>query len=253
MTVEETVSKAFSLYLNNFAPFFIPFLISSLAISIMTSTILDYIRYFETNIDFGAPAEETWLQLSAVLSVFLLIFFLFLLILWITTTVTHGICIKYASNLISEEIPSFRNAFSFAIHKLPSLLVMTLIIDILVIFGLLALVLPGVIIGIMYSLVIPVILNENVGALDSLSRSKSLVDGRWLKTFAIFIIITIVIAVASSIAGLIAMPFGDFSWLASSVLVALFEPLLPITIAVHYFSMRGKEEQRSILLPPPPF
>ena len=89
--------------------------------------------------------------------------------------------------------------------------------------------------------------------LSSLSRSKSLVDGRWLKTFAIFLIIGIALVVASSITGLIAMPFGDFSWLASNIMVALFEPLLPIAIAVHYFSMRGKEEQKSILLPPPPF
>ena len=65
-------------------------------------------------------------------------------------------------NLMSEEISSFGNAFSFAIRKLPSLLIVTLIVDILVIFGLIALVLPGVIIGIMYSLAVPVILNENV-------------------------------------------------------------------------------------------
>ncbi len=216
----------------------------------MGSTLLDYILYFETTFDFGAPTEEIWLQFSAMLSAFPLILFLFLLVLWVTTAVTHGICIKYASNLMSEEISSFGNAFSFAIRKLPSLLIVTLIVDILVIFGLIALVLPGVIIGIMYSLAVPVILNENVGTLSSLSRSKSLVDGRWLKTFAVFLIIGIALVVASSIAGLIAMPFGDFSWLASNIMVALFEPLLPIAIAVHYFSMRGKEEQKSILLPP---
>ncbi len=253
LTVEETISKTFSLYLNNFVLFFIPFLISSLVNSIIVFTLLDYARYIETNFDFGAPTDEIWLQFSAVFSVFLLIFFLFFFVLWITTAVTHGICIKYASNLISEEIPSFGNAFSFAIRKLPSLLVMTLIVDILVIFGLIALVLPGVIVGIMYSLVVPVILNENVGTMDSLSRSKSLVNNRWLKTFVVFLIIIIVVAVASSIIGLIAAPFGSLSWLASSILNALFAPLLPITITVHYLSMRGKEEQKSILLPPPPF
>lgn len=253
LTVEETVSKTFNLYLNNFVLFFVPFLINSLVNSIMVSTLLGYVRYIETNFDFGAPAEEIWFQFSAMLSAFMLVFFLFLLVLWITTAVTHGICIKYALNLVSEEMPSFNNAFSFAIRKLPSLLIATLIVGMLVIFGLIAFIVPGVILGIMYFLVVPVILNENVGALSSLSRSKFLVNGRWFKTFAVFLIVGIVVAVASSITGLIAMPFGDFSWLASSILTAVFEPLLPIAIAVHYFSMRGKEEQRSIPLPPPPF
>jgi hypothetical protein len=253
LTVEETVSKTFNLYLNNFVLFFVPFLINSLVNSIMVSTLLDYVRYIETNFDFGAPADEIWLQFSAMLSAIMLVFFLFLLVLWITTAVTHGICIKYASNLMSEEMPSFNNAFSFAIRKLPSLLIATLIVDILVIFGLIAFIVPGVILGIMYFLVVPVILNENIGTLSSLSRSKFLANGRWFKTFTVFLIVGIVVAVASSITGLIAMPFGDFSYLASSILTALFEPLLPIALAVHYFSMRGKEEQQSILPPPPPF
>jgi hypothetical protein len=137
------------------------------------------------------------------------------------------------------------------LHKLVSILVSTLIVGLLIGLGLIALIIPGIILAIMYSLVVPVIINENVGALGSLSRSKRLVDHCWLKTFAFFLIIGIVL-LAAFIGTLVALPFGDFGWVVSSIISAFPSPILPISTTVYYYSMAGREEEQRIPPPPPP-
>jgi hypothetical protein len=124
--------------------------------------------------------------------------------------------------------------------------VSTLIVGLLIGLGLIALITPGIILAIMYSLVVPVIINENVGALGSLSRSKRLVDHRWLKTFAFFLIIGIVVLLAAFIGTLVALPFGDFGWVVSSIISAFLGPILPISTTVYYYSMAGREEEQRI-------
>jgi hypothetical protein len=138
--------------------------------------------------------------------------------------------------------------------RLPSLLVAGLIYAILVGVGLVALIIPGIILAIMFSLNTPAIMIENAGALGSLSRSRKLVGGRWLKTFMLLLIIVLIFGLVVFIGNLIAAPFGSFSWLASGIISAFVQPILPISLAVYYYSMLGREEQQRVPPPPaPPF
>ena len=50
--------------------------------------------------------------------------------------------------------------------------------------GLIALIVPGIILAIVFSLALPVLLIEKKGVLESMGRSHALVGHRWLKTFA---------------------------------------------------------------------
>jgi hypothetical protein len=117
-----------------------------------------------------------------------------------------------------------------------------ILLGIIIAVGLIALIIPGIILALMFSLTISAIMIENVGAIEGMSRSRALVSHGWLKTFAILLIIGIILAIVSYIAGLIASPLGSYSWILSSIISALIAPILPITLTVHYYSMRAKEQ-----------
>ena len=88
----------------------------------------------------------------------------------------------------------------------------------------------------MFSLVLPVLLIENPGVLDTLGRSRELVSHRWLKTLAMVIVFGIITAIAGAIVGAISGPFGDASNIVSSILSAFYAPLIPIALTVYYYS-----------------
>lgn len=118
-----------------------------------------------------------------------------------------------------------------------SLLAVSIITGILIIIGLIAFVVPGIILAIMFSLVVPAIIIENVGALESLSRSRLLVSHRWLKTFGLLLLLYIIIGIVSALLGVITTPFGLASPLVSSILTAFIQPILPIGLTLYYYSM----------------
>jgi len=73
--------------------------------------------------------------------------------------------------------------------------------------GVIALIVPGIILSIMFTLAFPVLLIENRGVFDSMGRSRELVGHRWLKTFAAFLVLMIIVAIASAIVDAISAPF----------------------------------------------
>jgi len=111
---------------------------------------------------------------------------------------------------------------------------------------------PGLIIYIMFFLVIPAIMIEDAGALDSLSRSRSLVSNQWLKTFVLALIVGLIIGIPVFILDLIMAPLGIYRSLVSSIIIAFVQPIIPISLIVYYYSMLAKEEQQRTPPPPPP-
>jgi uncharacterized membrane protein len=139
------------------------------------------------------------------------------------------------------------------VTKLLSLLVAALITGILIGLGFLALIVPGIILYIMFYLVVPTIIIEDIGAFDSLSRSRRLVSNRWLKTFVLFLIVGLITGLVAFIGNLIGTPLGIYRWFLSSIIAAFVQPILPISLTVYYYSMLAKGEQMVLPPPPPPF
>jgi len=171
---------------------------------------------------------------------------------WIISAVVNGVCVKCAADLIEKGKASLTEAFNFTVYKLVSLLVVALITVILIGLGFLALIVPGIILLIMFSLVVPAIMIEDIGALDSLSRSRRLVSYRWLKTFALLLIVYLAVIFVSYIGNLIGQPLGPLSILVGSVAAAFVQPIIPIALTVYYYAMVAKEAKRVPPPPPPP-
>jgi hypothetical protein len=174
------------------------------------------------------------------------------LISWIVDTIAYGTVTKCSSELIENNKTSLEGAVRFTGRKLLSLLAAAILLAIIIGAGFVALVIPGIILGLMFSLTISAIMIENVGAIDGLSRSRRLVSHRWLKTFAILLIMGIIVGVVSEIANLIASPLGGYGWVLSSIITAFIAPILPITLTVHYYSMHAKEQAAHAPREPPP-
>jgi hypothetical protein len=132
------------------------------------------------------------------------------------------------------------------LRKVPYLLAATLITTILIVLGMMALIIPGIIVAIVFFLVSPAVMLEGTGFWRSFSSSCSLVSQRWQKTFGLMLITGVISLVASLIVGLISLQFVLINRFISGVLMAFITPIIPIASTLYYFSMKARA------LPPPP-
>jgi hypothetical protein len=145
---------------------------------------------------------------------------------------------------------NLQTSFNFTLTKVLYLLAASIITGVLIVFGLIALIIPGIILALMFSLVNQVILLEGTGIVGSFSRSRVLVSNRWLKTLVLMLVVGIIIAIVNGVVAIITTPFGIVSPLISGVLTAFITPILPIALTLYYYSMKARTQ--SPMPPPPP-
>ncbi|MDI6805985.1 MAG: hypothetical protein QMD20_04905 [Candidatus Bathyarchaeia archaeon] len=247
LSVSEIFSLTFNLYLSNFSQFFLPFLISGIITGISTYVIMSS---FPLPTPPSAYASQLISWFFNFVSTLITIMVLLGLVTWIVGTITASIVIKCASDQIEKGASSISTSFNFVISKLPSLLIAQLVSGILTAIGLFLFLVPGIIIAIMFSLVLPVIVVEQKGAFESLGRSKKLVSNRWLKTFALMLIVGIIVIIVNLITKAVATPFivihPIVNTLVTNIISALISPISPIAITYLYYAMVARE------IPPPP-
>jgi len=196
------------------------------------------------------PSEELFEYFFAVFRAITMIYSLSSLVSLIVVTTTTGVVIKNASDQIEKGTSNLGDSFNFAISKLPSLLVAQFVTGILAVIGMLLFIVPGIIIAIMFSLVIPAIIVEQKGAFESLGRSKKLVSNRWLKTFTLLLVFGIIAIILGGIMFVLAMLFSAsypiVNPLIMSIMSAFVAPFSSIAITYLYYAMVARE------IPPPP-
>ena len=252
LSIGDTLSLTFDVYTSHLLIFLIPFLI----VSIITGGFALVVNHYGSNIPSPDPTQSLdvyFAELGPFLANLIVLLLVFLLVSWVCTTIATGISTKCASDIIRTGKTNLEEAFRFTSGKLISLLAATLIVATVVFLGTVALVIPGLIFAVMFAVVLPIIMNENSGAINSLSRSRKLADDRWLKTFTLLLVVGLILVIVYFIASLIAAPFGQFSELVSSILASAVAPIPSIAITIHYYSMLAKNERKALLLPPPPF
>jgi ribosomal protein L40E len=160
------------------------------------------------------------------------------------STIAEGSAIKLASEQITKGQANLGAAVGFAFSKLLSIWALSIIVGIIVFLGFIALIVPGIILAIMYSLALPVLLIENKGVTESMGRSRQLVSHRWAKTLGIFLALAIIAIAASLIFGAITAPLGNvLGPIVNGILSAFYQPLFPILLAVYYYSNLARTAQ----------
>lgn len=249
--VTEIVSQTFTMYASRFFPFFLVFFFASL-VNNAFSNFMDSIISLPAVPDVNASEAQILAWFSVFIGAFILLVLLTFIVSWVVNNLANGLAVKYTSDVLETGDASLERGLRFTAYKLPSLLAAGLISAVLIVVGLIALVIPGIIIAIMFSLIVQVIMIERVGAFDSFGRSRRLVSGRWLKTFGLFLIIFIIIIVVGLIGDAIGLLFGPASWIVSSLVSAFVQPILPIAFTLFYYSMKVKEAAFTRQWPPSP-
>ena len=250
LSVEEIVSLTFRLYTSKFLPFFLPFLIAGVVTGLFSYAV--YLSFPLPTLPTVYTTEEVMKRFLAFVSALMVIGFLTSLLNWVVGTLTTGVAIRYASDNIEKGSADLGASFHTAWSKLPSLLVAQLAIGILTAIGTLFFLVPGIIIAVMFSLTIPAIIIEQKGAFESMGRSRRLVSNRWLKTFALLLIIGIIGLIVVGVVRVLAIVYGiaypNIEIPLTSIISSVVAPISPIATTYLYYSMVVREAP----LPRPP-
>jgi hypothetical protein len=105
--------------------------------------------------------------------------------------------------------------------------------------GFLLLIVPGFILLTCWSLIVPVIVLEGVGVMDSFGRSRELVRGNGWNVFGVIIITLVLVAVGRGIVtGILAwLPSEVGNYLADVIANSLFVPITAIAWTLMYYRL----------------
>jgi hypothetical protein len=128
--------------------------------------------------------------------------------------------------------------------RLAAVVVAYLITAVLVSAGMVALLIPGIVIGAVFAPSIPIIVVERRGPADGLAQSVRMMRGEWVKgavVFSFFILVSgflpLLLLLAQS-----AVAIGPFTPLLGAVLGAITLPLGFAANVLLYFSLRSRDE-----------
>ncbi len=234
LTIGEMVSKTFDLYRRDFVKYLVVFLIVEAVIGVLTTIVRSAVVL--PTLPPNATAQDTLAWLPGFITALFYLISLSVIISLVVTPVAEGSTIKMATQGIEKGQADLGASVRFAISKLVWLWVLSIIVGVIVFLGALALIVPGMILAIMFSLAVPVLLIEDKGVLESMGRSRKLVDHRWGKTFGLLLVFGIIVLLVSLIISFISAPFGIASSIVSSILSAFYGPLIPIALTVFYYS-----------------
>jgi hypothetical protein len=234
LSLGEIISKTFEVYRRDFAKYFVLFGVVEVIITVVT-TLARQAFVLPTLPRNPTPQQVMNWYPGLFGSLFLLLASIFLVTV-VFFPIAQGSAIKLASERIEKGQVEFGTSVRFALSKLLSMWALSIIVGIVVVLGTIALIIPGIILAIMFSLAFPVLLIENKGVTESMGRSRQLVSKRWLKTFATFLVIAIIVIIASVIVSAITGPLGIAAPVVNGILSALYQPLFPILLAVYYYS-----------------
>jgi hypothetical protein len=105
------------------------------------------------------------------------------------------------------------------------------------------LVVPGLYLITIWSLIIPVIVLENAGALESFGRSRALVKGHGWNVFGVVVITFLIMVVVGLALGVVLSPLSEAvqSFLSNVVSGTLVAPFVALTWTLVYYRLRGTQ------------
>jgi zinc ribbon protein len=238
----EIFSKTFEMYRRDFTKYFALFAVVGVIVQVVTSLAMQ--AFVLPTLPINPTSQQLSSYLSALLGAIFLLIAVIILVNIIFSTIAEGAAIKLTSEQITKGEASLGGSIRFTVSKLLSIWALSIIVGIVVGLGFIALIVPGIILAIMFSLALPALLIENKGVFDSISRSRQLVSHRWGKTFGTFLALGIIVIIASLIVSAITAPLGTIIGpVANGILSAFYQPLFPILMAVYYYSNIARTSQ----------
>ncbi len=234
LSIGQVISKTFEVYRRDFTKYFTLFAVVGVIIGIVTTLARQ--AFVLPTLPPNATPQQVFNWFSGFLRALIPLAFSIFIVTVVFSPVAQGSAMKIASEQIVRAHAGIGASVQFAVSKLLRIWALSIIVGVIVILGVIALVIPGIILAIMFSLAFPVLIIENKGVLDSMGRSRELVRHRWGRTFATFLVMGIIVIIASAVVNAISGPLGLAGPVVNGLLSAFYQPLFPILLTVYYYS-----------------
>jgi uncharacterized membrane protein len=165
----------------------------------------------------------------------------YVVFLFLSIVLQASLIVASANDLAGRPV-NFGECVNRAVAKLLPLLALGIVVAIGVSIGFVFLVIPGVILYLMWMVAVPVLMVENLGVFESLSRSAALTKGsRWklLGLIVVFFIFSMIIAIPIGVISLIST---SLSLVSSALLSTVSAAVGAAGIAAIYIELRGSKE-----------
>jgi hypothetical protein len=173
---------------------------------------------------------------------------------FIGSTLASGACFRAIAGAYLGHRTGWRDSIRYALHRLLSILWVTILVGIVTVLGFILCIIPGIYLGVGFSLAIPVLLTEDARGGRALGRSRELVRGNWWRVFAVVALGYLLSAIlGGAIEGLVAA-LTSVSTTPDSVVSALVSivagtvsslvttPFVAAFLTVLYFDLRVRKE-----------
>jgi hypothetical protein len=244
LTTGELLDRTFSLYRSHFVLF----------LGIFALPHLGVLAFQCLAIAFQAPGPD----LSRVFTTLAWTWGALLLTL-VAAAASQAATVVAVSQVYLDRPAGVTDSFSKVKGQIAGVIGLSLRVGILVGLGFIALIVPGILLAIRWSLAVPVKVLENKGANDSMSRSSDLTKGNRGRIFVIWIVFTVLsvgvamllqwpIQIAAGGArGVTALARAGIVWRVTSLVATflsscLVGPLATIAFALVYYDERVRKE-----------
>jgi hypothetical protein len=168
-----------------------------------------------------------------------------LLTLVIQQILIGAIAWAVASVLVGRE-PNVGECYRFGYRRLWSILLVSILFGLAVFAGLIALVIPGIIIAVRLSVSIPALVVERKRGTEALGRSWDLVRGFSWPVFGAFIVVALLTGIVNGLFSAIGGNNWFFSGLFGGIGSSITTPFTGLVIGLIYFDLRVRKENLDI-------
>ncbi len=169
LSLGEVISKTFELYRRDFTKYFIVFAVVGIIAGVLTTLARQ--AFLLPILPRNATLQQFRDWLPRFLGAFVPLVASIFIVNVVFSPIAQGSAIKLTSEQIEKGEADLGTSVKFAVSKLLWMWALSIVVGIIVFLGLIALIVPGIILAIMFSLALPVLLIENKGVFDSMRRS----------------------------------------------------------------------------------
>ena len=242
--VADLLAEAFQLYRLHAKPLLITcallFVPASIIKSLALSAILAPTVALATSADPTAMlAGGFGVYLLGLLGTLVTAFFLY----GIVVPLTNGaLTISVADRILGGKA-EWREVWMLLFRRLGMLLSAVVPAAIVVAIGFVFFIIPGLVLGMLFAFVSPVVLIEGIGGRAALERSTTLVRSDWLRVTLVVLVFGLLRAVAQMVAGLLIPHSAIFlSSLLGDLITMVLLPVPVLGMVLLYFDVRRKRD-----------
>jgi hypothetical protein len=163
-------------------------------------------------------------------------------------------CFKVISSAYLGERVGAGESLRYGLTRLFALMVAYIVLSIVVGIGLILLLIPGIFLGVKWSMTYAAIAGERAGPFAGMGRSWELTKGNWWRTFGTLIVVallsfvlTFALLAAIGAAAAASDSISDTAFavvltIATIIVLAIIYPLIAAIITVLYYDMRVRNE-----------